>query len=99
MRTITHSFNCVDGHHTITIDVFKMSGAEAVDVYGLPQFPYGVGGHRVEALLNGVPRGTRFYANQLGAAYIGDTDDGRAACEDVLAAARRDGFLPPVGRA
>ena len=96
MRTIEHTFNCIDGAHVVTLDVSPISGIEAVDVYNLDLYFYGRGGYRIEAMINGTPRGTTFSHCGLGASYLGDSDSGEDCAREFLAQARRDGFLPPV---
>ena len=96
MRTIEHTFHCIDGAHVVTLDISPMSGVEAVDVYNLDPYFYGHGGYRIEAMINGTPRGTTFSHCGLGASYLGDRDSGEYCAREFLAQARRDGFLPPV---
>ena len=53
---------------------------------------FGLGGWRIEGMVNGTPRGIRFYGrSKLGAAYFGEgTED---AAREFLAAAHQDGFF------
>ena len=96
MRTITHTFTCVDGPQLVTLEIFRMHGPEAVDVYDLDPVFYDRGGYRIEATINGTPRGRMFSHCGLGASYLGDSDDGEACAREFLAQARHDGFLPAV---
>jgi len=98
MREITHTFDCFDGVHTVELHVYSLSAVEAIDVYELDARLFDGGGYRIEATVNGVPRGTHFFSNRLGSRYIGDSDDGRDTAVDVMTRARQDGFLAPVPR-
>jgi hypothetical protein len=91
MKTASHTFNTVHGNVTVDLDIFVMDWVEAVDVYDLDRFHFGSGGWRVEGKINGTPRGTRFYPNNISSAYVGeDTED---AAREFLAAAHQDGFF------
>lgn len=94
MKTKIHNINCFDGSHEIKLDIFRMDHVEAIDVYELPAKLYSSGGYRIEAIINGMPAGTRFYSGNLGSAYYGE--DSSAAAREFMADARKNGILPPV---
>ncbi|MCO5110021.1 MAG: hypothetical protein M9929_04140 [Burkholderiaceae bacterium] len=92
MKTATHQFNTVHGLVTVDLEIFDMDAVEAVDVYEQDRNWFGLGGWSIEGMVNGTPRGTRFYGrSKLGAAYFGEgTED---AAREFLASAHQDGFL------
>lgn len=91
MKTATHTFNTVHGQVTVQIDIFDMDAVEAIDVYELPADLYSSGGYRIEGVVNGVPRGTRFYSGLLGSSYYGEGTE--EAARDFLADAHQQGFF------
>ena len=92
MKTASHEFDTVHGKVTVDLEIFDMDAVESVDVYEQDRNWFGLGGWRIEGMVNGTPRGTRFYGrSKLGAAYFGEgTED---AAREFLAAAHQDGFF------
>lgn len=95
MTTNTHTIRCVDGEHTIRLDIFRVSAVEAIDVYEQDAIRFRDGGWRIEGSINGVPAGTQWHSGALGSLYYGQ-DDSRDVALSFLADARRNGALPRV---
>jgi hypothetical protein len=92
MKTASHTFNTVHGEIKIDLEIFTMDAAESIDVYGLSPRLVTSGAYRIEATINGTPRGAKFYPfGILGAAYFGE--DSRDAAREFLADAHQDGFF------
>lgn len=73
MKTDIHTITSDDGvTYAVRLDIFRMSNVEAIDVYDLPADLYHAGGYRIEAIINDLPAGTRFYSGNLGSHYWGD---------------------------
>lgn len=63
--TYTETIRTTRGDRTVALTVIPMSAVEAIDVYDLPRSLYWDGGHRVEATVDDVPAGTRYYPANL----------------------------------
>ena len=92
METASHTFNTIHGKIQIDLEIFTMDAAESIDVYGLEPRFITSGAYRIEATINGVPCGTKFYPfGILGSAYFGE--DSRDAAREFLADAHQGGVF------
>ena len=63
MKTATHTFKTATGQVTISLQISRMSGVEAVDIYNLNARFFDAGGWKIKGFINGNVCGTEYVRN------------------------------------
>lgn len=94
VRTASNTFQTIHGDVTIDLEVFWMDAVEAIDCYDLDRWDYALGGWRIEATINGIPRGHRNCpASGSPLPLYAGGDDTTEVARHFLAIAHQEGFF------